>query len=146
MKINFQQIMTKQYWQYFFTSSFWFSMEDYRVRYLDYGILFVGAFLAIFGLVMLVLSKKKFDPFTKELYVRFGKVPVVTGFLLVLWFGLRYQNINFLGFRFMAGLVVLSGVFWVYWVYKKIGKKYHVNLSNWKKEQLKQKYLKMQAR
>ncbi len=143
MKINFGEFLTKGYWKNFFTLEFWFTVDKFRIHGIDYAILVLGSVLFLSGLGMKLFAKKQDNPLGKELYKKFGSVVLYTGVSLDFWFLLRYQNIQYLATHFVAGLIVLAGLTWAFFLFRKIGRTYKTRLSDWQKEQVRLKYLYM---
>lgn len=146
MNINFKEFGTKAYWKNFISSDFWFDIDPTRVHGVDYALLSLAVLLFLVGLAATVYAKKRVDPFSKEIYKKFGSIAVTIGLLEVFWFLLRYENITYLGTHFVAALVFVFGLIWAFFVFRKIGRTYKVNIQNWHKEQVKQKYLHMESK
>lgn len=146
MIINFGELAKLSYWKGFLNSNFWFSVERLGIRKIDYTVLIASVAVFVIGLGLVVFSKKKDNPISKNTFKSFGKVLIYLGIFEAIWFGLRFQNVYVFGSRFMGLLIFLSIVVWAYFVYRRIGKTYNIDLNNWRKEQIKQKYLQMQSK
>ncbi|MDP2933415.1 MAG: hypothetical protein Q8N81_04765 [bacterium] len=66
------------------------------------------------------------------------------GFAVVgaIWAGIRYLSIPYLGTRFVASLILFSGLVWLGFVLKYVIFKYGVQMRQWEHEQVKSRYLK----
>lgn len=66
------------------------------------------------------------------------------GFAVVgaIWASMRYLSIPYLGTRFVASLILLSGLLWLGFVLKYVILKYGAEMRQWEHEQVKSRYLK----
>jgi hypothetical protein len=63
------------------------------------------------------------------------------GTLGIIWVGLRYLSIPYLGIRFVAGLIGLGFLIWLYFILAYILLRFRKDKIEWQHNQIKQKYL-----
>ena len=148
MKINLSHFATKAYWHQFITYDFWFSIDRLRIRYLDWTISWLGLALVIAAIIIWFIKRKytKTNPHYKNLLDRYYNLLLTIGLLLGFWFGLRWQNVAFFSSHLVAGIIVLIGLVWLFFILRFRFKKFGGQVSAWEKEQQKLKYLRMQSK
>ncbi|MBI4054067.1 MAG: hypothetical protein HY397_01925 [Candidatus Doudnabacteria bacterium] len=65
------------------------------------------------------------------------------GIIGLVWSGLRYLAIPYLGLRFVAALIIATFLLWFLFVLKYLLFQYSTEQSEWAQAQLKKRYLKI---
>lgn len=90
---------------------------------------------------ILQLNQNKTDPITAGLLRRLSRGFFTFGILGGLWAGLRYLSIPYLGVRFVAGLIGLGFLIWLYFFLVYAFFRFPKMRGEWQQESLKRKYL-----
>lgn len=146
MKINFSEFGKKGFWVQFVKYDFWFGIDRLRIHYIDWAIGIVGVAALLVGIYYAINARKQNNPHSVVLWKRYSKVGIWIGLILILWFGLRYQNIQLFGTHFVALLIGLSGAGWWGYIYRHQKRKHQGNISSWENQKLKEKYLNMPSK
>lgn len=127
-----------------FTRNFLFTTNRSGIDALDWVFFGIGiAFLLLYVYSHFVAKKlKKTNPPAYSLWVRIKGLAVTVGFLGVLWFGLRFQYVEWLGTRFAFLLVILLAIVWAGFIFRYLKKTYPSEKTAFLKAVQKQKYLK----
>lgn len=142
--MNISTIFTKAYIASFFTSDFWFGLDYGHTRIIDWGLLVLG--LAAFGGAAYFWKLKKQkgnNPHFKELMEKYYNLLLTEGILIVIWFLVRYEYGMYIGSRFAFLLILILGLVWLGFILKYQFRQYGNQITSWKKEQEKLKYLNM---
>lgn len=134
MNINWKELITKQYW---------FGLDRGVVHLTDQIILYAGAALVLFGVILLIVKLISKDTLKKPQISRVSSVFITVGLLEMLWYVLRWQYVNALGSRFMAALIGVIGLMFLWKPIKYFLFSYRKDVVIQSKEQLKEKYLNM---
>lgn len=134
MNINWKELITKQYW---------FGLDRGVVHLTDQIILYTGAALVLLGVILLIVKLISKDTLKKPQISRVSSVFITVGLLEMLWYVLRWQYVNALGSRFMAALIGIIGLMFLWKPIKYFLFSYRKDVVIQSKEQLKEKYLKM---
>ncbi len=129
---DFQKLISTQYL---------FAIDRVSLQRSDWIFLILGGTLIALGILFAIWAKVNKVSVTKILLARYAKCFFVIGLLEVVWFGARYEYINFLGSHFMALLIGLVGLVWLGFIVWSNFTGYRKNKQQWDKEQLKLKYL-----
>jgi hypothetical protein len=130
--INFRQIFTKEYLFY---------IDGAKLHPTDKIVFIVGIASLALGIVLRLVAWYASNPFAKRVWQKFGNIALAVGVLEVLWFGLRFQNVQVLASHTAAFLILVIGALWTIPTIKYLLRQYRVDVEGWKKEQVKQKYL-----
>lgn len=128
-------------WKKVFSSEFFLQIDRVRLHRADWLILILGAALVVSGLIVVLIKRSKTNPFAKKLLTRLTQMLVTTGFLEIIWFGLRYEAVRWFGTRVAAALVLAGGLVWLGFILNDFRKRFKKETEAWQKEQLKMKYL-----
>ncbi len=134
MNINWKELITKQYW---------FGLDRGVVHLTDQIILYTGAALVLLGVILLIVKLISKDTLKKPQISRVSSVFITIGLLEMLWYVLRWQYVNALGSRFMAALIGIIGLMFLWKPIKYFLFSYRKDVVIQSKEQLKEKYLNM---
>lgn len=134
MNINWKELITKQYW---------FGLDRGVVHLTDQIILYAGAALVLFGVILLIVKLISKDTLKKPQISRVSSVFITVGLLEMLWYVLRWQYVNALGSRSMAALIGVIGLMFLWKPIKYFLFSYRKDVVIQSKEQLKEKYLNM---
>ena len=93
---------------------------------------------SVFKLV--ALAKDKTSP-AEQLLNRFFHLFLTTGILLLAWAGARGQGIPWVSTHFVALLILLIALTWLFFIFKFYFGKYRKDQALWNDEQIKRKYL-----
>lgn len=63
------------------------------------------------------------------------------GVLGIIWVALRYLSIPYLGIRFVAGLIALTFLVWLYFILSYALFRFRSEKAEWQNNQVKQRYL-----
>lgn len=129
---DFQKLISTQYL---------FAINRVAISRSDWIFLILGGALVLVGILFAIWAKVNKVSVTKILLARYAKCFFVIGLLEVVWFGARYEYINFLGSHFMALLIGLVGLVWVGFIVWSNLTSFRKNKQQWEKEQQKLKYL-----
>lgn len=104
-------------------------------------------FLVLGGLALVLAVVMKFAAVTAPSSVdrkyrdRLFNLFLTFGLWEVIWFGCRWENINFFGSHFVALLGLLIAVVWFVFIAAALIKKYRSEKQQWEKDQVKLRYL-----
>jgi hypothetical protein len=110
----------------------------------DKAFLVVGGALTIAGIIFRLTSMSSHHPYARRIWRRLSLWALTIGLLEVLWFALRYERAVYLGSHLVALLILLVGLVWLVPLLKYWLGQYRHDVSQWQKDQVKQKYIKMQ--
>ncbi len=134
MTINWNELISKQYW---------LGLDRGVVHLTDKIILYFGAALVVIGVILLIVRLLSSDKLKRPQFGRISSVFMTVGLLEMLWYVLRWQYVSALGSRLAALLVGLFGIYFLIKPIRYFLFQYRKDLNLLSKEQLKEKYLKM---
>lgn len=140
MIINFKDIQ----WHDLLTTDFWFDIDRSMLHLSDKLFLYGGGLLVILGIIALIVSRFLSNEFIKKVVKRVSKIFITIGLLEAIWFGLRMQYVQVLGFRFTALLIALAGLIWLYFPISYLITHYRTDMAIAARAASREKYLKMQ--
>lgn len=109
----------------------------------DYIFFWVAASFALVGIVSKVLALRcAHDDPRRVLWNRLWHAFFTMGFLLLVWFGARYENIPWIGTHFVALCLLLLFLIWAGFIAWYLIKTYPRELKRFQEENMRQKYLK----
>lgn len=125
----------------FFSYDFQFYVNPIRIETVDQ--IFAGIALCAIVLAIAFKVRVRFakNEISKNFFSRLVRLFATVGILGVVWYGLRYQNVNLFGSHFMFLLLLAIGLVWFGFIAKYWWKHYAMERTAWEKEQLKMKYL-----
>lgn len=127
--------------KHFFSYDFQFYINRIRLEPADQIFGLIAAGLVVIAIFFYVLSRFRKDRVSKRVARRFANIFATIGIVEVLWYGARYQNVNFFGTHFVFLLILLVGVIWTLPTLWYLLRKYGAEKAAWEKEQVKQRYL-----
>ena len=101
----------------------------------------LGGILILLAVVVKIASILAPNPVDKKYRGMFYAPLLTTGLWEVVWYGLRYEYINFFGSHFVAWLGLLIGLVWFAFVAIKTIHHYGMERTTWQKDQVRLKYL-----
>ena len=125
----------------YFTSQFLFQINSAHVSPSEKVFLFAGFALVLLAIVMKLASKFAPTPIDSRFRKKFFSLFLTVGISQIVWYGCRYQNIQFFGSNFVAMIIVLIALAWLIFLLVSMFRKYKAEKSLWEKDQLKLKYL-----
>jgi protein-S-isoprenylcysteine O-methyltransferase Ste14 len=128
-------------WNLVWDTKFWFQIDRARIHASDYAFLYIG--IALVTLAILALAYRKFSKnrFLANVAGRIAKIFLTIGLLEMLWFALRTQFVQMLGARFVAVLLLIWGLIWLYWPVRYLLKNYKEDMTKAQREANRDKYL-----
>lgn len=134
-------------WKEIFTQKWLFGIDRVLLHRFDKSMFVFGLGLVILGIILKAGSWWYVrNPFLKKILNRLAMLGFVIGFLELLWYGLRFENTRVLGTHFVALLIALAGLTWLFFIAKYLFTQYRRDVEQWKKDQVKQKYLNQSPR
>jgi hypothetical protein len=134
-----------EFFKSIFTTDFWFKIDPSAIYRADQFFLVLGVALVILGIAFRLGGRFSSHQFSKRVWQRLSNLMLTIGLLEIFWYGLRFQNIRLFGTRAVALLMLIMGIIWLVPILRYRFKQYHADVSNWSKEQLKQKYLRQRS-
>ena len=136
--MNFKEIN----WGEVFSRDFWFGIDRAVIHTSDKAFLYVGAILVALGIIAVLFARFSKNQFLGRVAVRLSKIFITIGLLEGVWYLLRTQFVQALGSRFVAALLIVWGLVWLYWPIKYLIKNYKVDMEKAQREASREKYLK----
>lgn len=129
-------------WHELITAKFWFTIDTSRIHPSEKAFLYLGGILIILGVLKVLAARFTKNKFLANVAVRFAKICFTIGILEVIWFGLRYEYAQVIGTKFVAALIVLLGIIWMYWPVKYLLTRYKTDMAQASLQASREKYLK----
>ncbi len=101
----------------------------------------VGLMMVLLGSAFKLISNFSKNPVTANLWHRLATPLIVGGVLGVLWLAAREQNIKLFGSHFLAWVIGIVVLIWIYFPVMHYFKGYKEQKSKWEKEQIRLKYM-----
>jgi len=101
-----------------------------------------GLLMVLLGAVFKLISNFSRNSVTRLLWHRLASPLVVGGILEVLWYTARDQNIKMFGSHFIAWLIGIVVIVWIYFPIRYCFGYYRQEREHWQKQQVKLKYIK----
>ncbi len=136
-RIDFSQLNWKDY----VTIQFWFGSE-YTLHNIDKTIFLIAVLVVALGILALILKFATKNKFLASTFAWFAKIFLTIGFLEMIWFGMRYLYVQTLASHFVALLIAVAGLIWIYNPIKYLITRYKVDMENAQREMSREKYLK----
>lgn len=129
--------------KYIFSSEFLFFINRVIVERVDYGFLYFSLGLLVLGLVAWLFKRryKRANPLLAGFFARLVNLFTTVGILGVLWFGVRYEAVRWLGTHFAFLLILLVALVWLGFILKYRLLVYPKERQKAEKEAIKNKYL-----
>jgi len=134
MKIDFRKLISSEYLV---------KIDPATLHPTDKILLIVGGTLVVLGLIFLFFRRFAHHQYSRRLWQRLATWALTIGLLEVLWFGLRYQQVIYLGSHLAAFIILLIGLLWLARILQYRLGRYRHQVTQWEKDQVKQKYLTM---
>lgn len=128
-------------WHQFVTSNFWFGVDRVNIHTIDRAIFYAGAAAVVLGIIFLVSRFLIKNKFLKRVAAQFSVLFIVMGLAEVAWYAMRTQYVATLSTRFVAALIAVIGLIWLYHPVKYLLRRYKVDMAEVQRQQLKEKYL-----
>jgi len=126
------------------SSDYLINIDPTALHRSDKAFLIIGAALTIAGIIFRLTSMSSHHPPARRMWRRLSLWALTIGLVEVLWFILRYQQAMYLGSHLVAFLILLIGIIWLVPLLKYWLGQYRHDVGQWQKDQVKQKYIKMQ--
>lgn len=136
--MNFKNIN----WGEVFSRDFWFGIDRAVIHTSDKAFLYIGAALVVLAIITLIYARFSKNKFLGRVAVRLSKIFITIGLLEGLWYLLRTQYVAALGTRFVAALLLVWALVWIYFPIKYLVKNYKVDMEKAQREMSRDKYLK----
>lgn len=108
----------------------------------DWGFFWLAVGFVLFSLIAKVLAiKSESESPDKLLRNRFFHLFLTVGILLLLWSGMRFENIPWLSTRLLALLLLFLWLLWLAFIARYLFSSFRVQKKAWEAELLKRKYL-----
>lgn len=104
-------------------------------------IFLAAALLVLAGLVCLIYTLFVKNEFLEKIAKWIAKIYIIIGLLEIFWFLLRFQNVQVFGTRFVAALIAVIGLIWIYFPIKYFFTKYKVDMAEAERKASRDKYL-----
>jgi len=121
--------------------NYWFHLDRSAIHFSDFAFLCIGGILLIGFFVIRSLKSRIKDRDERKVWTRVNTLLAWIGVLLLTWFGLRYQLVGFLGTRFVALMILLSGVAWAFYLKSWYDKKHLTGVAKRREIEAKNKYI-----
>lgn len=128
-------------WTEFATKNFWFNIDRVQIHQTDRIILYAGAVAVIFGLLFVGYRLMTKNKFLKRVAARLSTLFITIGICEMIWYGLRIQYVDPLGTKFVAALIAVIGLIWLYFPVKYLLRRYKVDMAEAQRQIQKEKYL-----
>jgi hypothetical protein len=125
----------------YFTSQYLFYINSAFVSPGEKLFFILGVVLLLLAIVTKIAGMLAPSPVDSKHRNKFYMLFLTIGIAEVVWYGLRYQNVRFFGTRFVAWVILLSGLVWLITLLVKALRNYSKEKTGWEKQQLKSKYL-----
>ena len=137
LDINFSDIQ----WSQFGTTEFWFAIDRSGIHNIDKLLFLAGAVLVVLGIITLAYRRFAANQFLANVAGRLSRIFWTIGILEIIWFGLRYQLVQMMGTHFVAFLLLLVGLVWLYWPIKYLTRNYKADMEEAQRAANREKYL-----
>jgi hypothetical protein len=125
-----------------FTPSYIFDFTSMIPVQSDRLYLIVGLAMTVVGAVFKIISAFSTNPVSRRLWQRLASPFITIGILEALWFLARQQNIKLFGSHFVAWLMGIVFLVWLYFPIRYLIGSYRYEKQQWEKQQIKLKYIK----
>jgi uncharacterized membrane protein len=137
MNINFSNIN----WGEFISKDFWFGIDRASLHTSDKMFLFIGVAMIVVGIVAFIYARFAKNQFLARAARWFGKIFLTTGLFEGIWFALRSQYVYVLGTRFVATLLLVWALIWLYFPVKYLLRNYKLDMERAERQASRDKYL-----
>ncbi len=121
--------------------SYWFSQPDPTMQGVrSFWIIFFAAIIVL-GILVFVVRMLKKENALRLVLGRFANACFTLGFLGLLWFAFRQENVSFLSWRFWMGLWVVAAVLWAGSILRYTIKRLPLIKAENKEREMREKYL-----
>lgn len=128
-------------WGILKTYDFWFGYDRTMIHATEKLIFLAAALLVLAGLVCLIYTLFVKNEFLEKIAKWIAKIYIIIGLLEIFWFLLRFQNVQVFGTRFVAALIAVIGLIWIYFPIKYFFTKYKVDMAEAERKASRDKYL-----
>jgi hypothetical protein len=132
MAINWKEVISKD---------FWFDIDRTAIHLSDRAILYGGGAAVMLGIMLFVYKVFTKNLFLKKVTSQLSTIFITIGLLEVIWFALRWQYVSALGTRFVAALIGIAGLVWLYWPIKYLFTRYKTDMAEAQRKMVRDKYL-----
>ncbi len=124
-----------------FSAIFLFEINRVQIQPVDQFFLFCGLVALVFAVIFKLSAKYSPSPVDTKYRNRFFNVFLFIGISEIIWYGARVQLVKFFGTHFVALLILLLALFWIFKIIWDMFKNYRNEKNVWEKEQVRLKYL-----
>lgn len=128
-------------WSELATKEFWFYIDRATIHFSEMAFVYLAGILIVLGIIFILFARFTKNKFLALAAIRFAKIFFTIGILEGIWFGLRYQYAQVLGTKFVAALIVLWGLVWLYWPIKYLLTNYKIDMAEAQRAASRDKYL-----
>ncbi len=133
-------------WHDFITTKFWFEVDRARIHPSEQAFLYIGIGLVVLGVLALVFARFTHNKFLARVAMWLAKIFLTIGILEGIWYLMRTQYAQLLGSKFVAALLLLWGIIWIYWPIRYLLKNYQEDMVKAEREASREKYLNLKRR
>ena len=102
-------------WHDFITTKFWFDIDTTKIHPSETAFVYLGIALVVLGIILLAYARFSKNKFLARVANWVAKIFLTIGLLEGVWFFLRFEYVQTLGSKFIAALLLLWGIIWLYW-------------------------------
>ncbi|HEX3095726.1 MAG TPA: hypothetical protein VHQ20_01240 [Patescibacteria group bacterium] len=128
-------------WHDVLTTKFWFFIDPSRIHPSEQAFLYLGIVLVVIGIIFLIFTRFAKNQFLARVSFRFARTFLTTGIVLAIWYLLRFEQAQVLGSKFVAGLITLFGIIFLYGPIKYLIANYKVDMAEAERQASREKYL-----
>ncbi|MDQ3018439.1 MAG: hypothetical protein M3Q64_01040 [bacterium] len=129
-------------WNEYITKDFWFGIDRVALHKSDYAVLYLGIALIALSIVMFIYRRYAKNEFLQVVAGKIGAVFMTIGIFEVIWYAARSQYAAVLGTKFVAALILLAGLIWLYGPIKYLFTRYEEDMAAAQRKIQREKYLK----
>ena|SRR3989344_2561814 len=122
-------------------SSYWFTQPPIILTRSDYYLAWFFTACLILAMILKLAKRFSKNPIKTRLMDRLFSLLLTVSFSGLIWYGFRYENTPIFAMHYWAGLVVLIGLIWFFFIAKYFVSRFFPELTEFDREQLKKKYI-----
>ena len=120
---------------------FWFSQPSTILTNADNYLGYIFAALFILAIVFRATVAFAKNPITQTLFRKFWNLALFTSLSGLVWLAVRYENTPIFGQRYWAGITLVIGIIWLFFILKYLIIEYRVQKKEYDREIIKNKYI-----
>ena len=125
----------------YFTAQYLFGTVSPQIGNSDLAAWYLGLVLLLGGIAFFVYAARIKELLKKDLLNRWGHLFFWIGLLFAFWYFLRYELIQYFSVHFVAALIFIGGLVWLYFILRYQLESYKTKRMDFEKEMLKKKYM-----